>query len=151
MNNLDDIYWMQHAINLAKRAAEEGEVPIGALLVYDNQLISEGWNRPIAEHDPSAHAEIMCLRAAGKSINNYQLINTTLYVTLEPCVMCTGAIIHARIARLVFGAQDPKTGAIESVMQLLTHPSMNHRVTYTSGILATECGQLLSEFFQGRR
>jgi len=147
----NDIYWMQHAFSLAKHAAAEGEVPIGAVLVKDNQLIAQGWNQPILTHDPSAHAEIIALRAAGQLLKNYRLINTTLYVTLEPCAMCTMALVHARIERLVFGARDPKTGAIESVMSLLSHSSMNHQVAYTGGVLADECGQLLSEFFRARR
>ncbi len=144
-------YWMRHALTLAKRAWDEREVPVGAVLVHNNRVIGEGWNRPIGRHDPTAHAEIMALRQGGLVMQNYRLIDATLYVTLEPCVMCAGAMIHSRIGRVVFGARDAKTGAAGSLMDVLHHPGMNHRVEITEGILADECAALLSDFFRMRR
>lgn len=144
-------YWMRHALTLAKRAWDEREVPVGAVLVHNNRVIGEGWNRPIGRHDPTAHAEIMALRQGGLVMQNYRLIDATLYVTLEPCVMCAGAMIHSRIGRVVFGARDAKTGAAGSLMDVLHHPGMNHRVEITQGILADECAALLSDFFRMRR
>lgn len=144
-------YWMRHAMTLAKRAWDEREVPVGAVLVHNNRVIGEGWNRPIGRHDPTAHAEIMALRQGGLVMQNYRLIDATLYVTLEPCVMCAGAMIHSRIGRVVFGARDAKTGAAGSLMDVLHHPDMNHRVEITEGILADECAALLSDFFRMRR
>ena len=132
-------------------AADEREVPVGAVLVHNNRVIGEGWNRPIGRHDPTAHAEIMALRQGGLVMQNYRLIDATLYVTLEPCVMCAGAMIHSRIGRVVFGARDAKTGAAGSLMDVLHHPGMNHRVEITEGILADECAALLSDFFRMRR
>lgn len=146
-----DEYWMRHALTLAQRAQEEGEVPVGAVLVLDNNVIGEGWNRPIGHHDPTAHAEIMALRQGGKILQNYRLINATLYVTLEPCVMCAGAMVHSRIGRLVYGANDDKTGAAGSLIDILRHPGMNHQIAITSGVLAAECAQTLSDFFRLRR
>ena len=146
-----DADWMQTALVLAGRAAASGEVPVGAVLVQGESLLAEGWNQPIATHDPTAHAEVMALRAAGQSLGNYRLANTTLYVTLEPCLMCVGAIVHARIARLVFGAYDPKSGAVTSCMHGFEVPGLNHRVASTGGILADECGALLKQFFRDRR
>ncbi len=143
--------WMVRALELAGRAAERGEVPVGAVLVRDEIVVGEGWNQPIGCHDPSAHAEIVALRAAGQQESNYRLPGTTLYVTLEPCPMCVGAMIHARIERLVFGARDPKTGAAGSVFDLLHAPEHNHRVRVTGGVLAHECGNLLTNFFRARR
>ena len=142
---------MQTALVLAGRAAASGEVPVGAVLVQGESLLAEGWNQPIAAHDPTAHAEVMALRAAGQSLGNYRLADTTLYVTLEPCLMCVGAIVHARIARLVFGAYDPKSGAVTSCMHGFEVPGLNHRVASTGGILADECGALLKQFFRDRR
>ncbi|WP_374708473.1 tRNA adenosine(34) deaminase TadA [Buttiauxella selenatireducens] len=142
---------MRHALTLARRAWEEGEVPVGAVLVHNNQVIGEGWNRPIGRHDPTAHAEIMALRQGGLVLQNYRLLETTLYVTLEPCVMCAGAMVHGRIGNLVFGARDAKTGAIGSLMDVLGHPGMNHQVTVTEGVLAEECSAMLSDFFRARR
>lgn len=142
---------MRHALRLAQRAETLGEVPIGAVLVKDNQLIAEGWNSPIAGHDPTAHAEINALREAGKHIGNYRLIDTCLYVTLEPCVMCMGAIVHARVKRLVFGAFDPKRGAVCSVLNLAHADFLNHAVTWQGGVLETECSELLKDFFRIRR
>lgn len=147
----NDFFWMQQTIALARRAGEEGEVPVGALLILDDQVIGEGWNRPILHHDPTAHAEIVALRAAAKKISNYRLTNTTLYVTLEPCMMCAGAIVHARIKRLIFGAHDARSGAVTSVAKILDETFLNHRVAYAGGLLAEQCGMLLSSFFQARR
>ena len=142
---------MQHAIDLARRAEAEGEVPVGAVLVHGEHVIGEGWNRPITANDPTAHAEIMALRAAAAKLRNYRLLNTTLYVTLEPCSMCAGAIIHARVKRLVYAAKDPKGGAAGSVFSILPGEKLNHQVTITAGVLAEECSDLLSSFFQMRR
>jgi len=146
-----DQYWMHHALTLARRAWDEGEIPVGAVLVYENRVIGEGWNRPIGHHDPTAHAEIMALRQGGLVLQNYRLLNTTLYVTLEPCVMCAGAMVHSRIDRLVFGARDAKTGASGSLLDVLGHPGMNHQVDVTEGILAADCSSMLSDFFRARR
>ncbi|WP_290608954.1 tRNA adenosine(34) deaminase TadA [Arsenophonus sp. ENCA] len=147
-----DVYWMRKAILLAKNAQEKGEIPVGAVLVHEeDELIAEGWNHPILSHDPSAHAEILALRAAGQSLQNYRLLNTTLYVTLEPCIMCAGAMIHARIGRLVYGASDQKTGAAGSIIDVFNHPDMNHRILVLGGVLADECSTMLSGFFQQRR
>ena len=146
-----DIHWMHYAMQLAERAEQAGEVPVGAVLVLDNKAFGEGWNLSISRHDPCAHAEIMAIRQAGERIGNYRLLGATLYVTLEPCVMCAGAMIHSRIGRVVFGARDAKTGAAGSLMDVLHHPGMNHRVEITEGILADECAALLSDFFRMRR
>jgi len=146
-----DIFWMQHALELAKRAESEGEVPVGAVVVYDDQVIGEGWNRPITDNDPTAHAEIMALRSAAKKINNYRLIDTTLYVTLEPCIMCTGAIIHSRVKRVVYGALDPKAGASESAFSILGTDCLNHKVEVNNGILSEDCGRILTAFFRNKR
>lgn len=151
MSDNNDEFWMRHALTLAQRAWDEGEVPVGAVLVHHGQVIGEGWNRPIGHHDPTAHAEIMAIRQGGKVIENYRLIDTTLYVTLEPCVMCAGAMVHGRVGRLVFGARDAKTGAAGSLMDVLGHPGMNHQVKIEQGILAEECAALLSDFFRQRR
>lgn len=149
---MSDETFMQHALQLAWRAWKEGEVPVGALLVRDSEVIGEGWNRPIGTHDPTAHAEIQALRAAGNAMGNYRLPGTTLYVTLEPCAMCAGAIVHARVARVVFGATDPRAGAAGSVFDLLPSNSrFNHRTVCEGGVLATEAGQMLKEFFRERR
>lgn len=150
-NPATDSDWMQHALTLADRAQQEGEVPVGAVLVLNGELIAEGWNRPIAAHDPTAHAEIMALRAGAAKLGNYRLNDTTLYVTLEPCVMCAGAMVHARIRRLVYGASDPKAGAIQSVFNILDSTRLNHRVEHAGGLLAEECGGMLSRFFEARR
>lgn len=139
------------ALALARRAEQAGEVPVGALLVRDGLVIGEGWNRPIGSHDPSAHAEMVALREAAAGVGNYRLPNTTLYVTLEPCAMCAGAIIHARIGRLVFGASDPRAGAVHSLYDLISQPRLNHRVEWRGGVLDTECGDLLRHFFRQRR
>jgi tRNA(adenine34) deaminase len=143
---------MQHALALADRAAAEGEVPVGAIVVRDETVIGEGWNRPIAAHDPSAHAEIQALRAAAGHVGNYRLPGSLLYVTLEPCPMCAGAIVHARVRRVVYGARDPKGGACGSVFDLLPSDSrFNHRTDCTGGILADTCSARLTSFFRARR
>jgi tRNA(adenine34) deaminase len=146
-----DEAWMRHALALAEQARAAGEVPVGAVLVRDTVVLGEGWNRPIATHDPTAHAEIVALRAAGERLGNYRLVEATLYVTLEPCVMCMGAIVHARVKRLVFGATDPKRGAAGSVLQLAEAEFLNHRVEVTGGVLGDECGDMLRAFFRERR
>lgn len=151
MSDNNDEFWMRHALMLARRAWQEGEVPVGAVLVYEGRVIGEGWNRPIGHHDPTAHAEIMALRQGGKVIENYRLLDTTLYVTLEPCVMCAGAMVHGRVGRLVFGARDAKTGAAGSLIDVLSHPGMNHQVQVDEGVLAEECAAMLSDFFRQRR
>lgn len=151
MPHTKDIYFMRHAYNLAKFAAQSGEVPIGAIVVSNNEILAKGWNCPISTNDPTAHAEIIALRSAASKIQNYRIIDATLYVTLEPCVMCIGAMIHARIKRLVFGAPDPKAGAIISAFNLLDTNKFNHKITYTSGILADECGKILQDFFKEKR
>ncbi len=143
--------WMERALLLAERAAAAGEVPIGAIVVRDEQVIGEGWNCPIGSRDPSAHAEIVALRAAALAAANYRLPGTTLYVTLEPCTMCVGALLHARIARLVFGALEPKAGAVASQLQLLSYTHFNHRVSWQGGVLGEPCGELVSAFFRARR
>ena len=146
-----DIHWMQYAMQLARRAEEAGEVPVGAVLVLNNEVIGEGWNLSICRHDPCAHAEIMAIRQAGQNIGNYRLLGATLYVTLEPCIMCAGAMIHSRIERLVYGASDLKTGAAGSVFDVLTDPRHNHIVSVIGGIEAEACSQQLSNFFRRRR
>lgn len=146
-----DEMWMRYAIRLAQRAQQQGEVPVGAVLIKNNQCIAEGWNRPIAHHDATAHAEIMAIRKAGQVLENYRLIQTTLYVTLEPCVMCMGAISHSRVTRLVFGATDPKRGAVCSALELTAAPFLNHVVAWQGGVLAEECAALLRDFFRTRR
>ena len=146
-----DIHWMRRALELATLAACEGEVPVGAVLVKDGKLIAEGRNRPIADHDPTAHAEIQLLRAAGRAMNNYRLSGTTLYVTLEPCPMCAGAIVHARVQRVVFATRDPRTGAAGSVYNLLQSNELNHRCEVEEGLLADESASLLRGFFRSRR
>lgn len=142
---------MRRAIELARCAESEGEVPVGAVIVRDEVLLAEGWNRPIAGHDPTAHAEIMALRAAGLAESNYRLTGTTLYVTLEPCVMCAGAIVHARVERVIYAATDPRAGAAGSVFSLLENTPLNHQVNVQGGVLAEECSELLRQFFRARR
>lgn len=146
-----DEHFMERAIELAQYAQSCGEVPIGAVLVKDGVILAEGWNQPIQTCDPSAHAEIVCLRNAGKVLNNYRLVDTTLYVTLEPCAMCAKALVHARISRLVYGACDPKMGACGSVINIPAHPAMNHSLRITANILSEPCGLLLKAFFKARR
>lgn len=142
---------MHEALKLAQHASLQNEVPVGAIVVYDNKVIGKGWNQPIAQNDPSAHAEIIALRDAAKAIQNYRLLNTTLYVTLEPCIMCVGAMLHARIKKLVFGAHDPKTGAAGTVFNLVSGNRHNHSIEVSGGILEEDCGKQLQAFFQLRR
>ena len=142
---------MRRAMELAQRAAEEGEVPVGAVVVVDGTIVGEGWNRPIGAADPTAHAEIQAMRAASAALRNYRLLDSTLYVTLEPCPMCVGAIFHARVRRVVFGAKDPKTGAAGSVVDLFAEEKLNHHATVEGGLLAEECSELLRRFFAARR
>lgn len=146
-----DQQWMRRAMALAQRAEASGEVPVGAVIVCDNSLLAEGWNQPIGTHDSTAHAEIMALRAAGRATANYRLTGTTLYVTLEPCVMCAGAIVHARVARVVYAATDPRAGAAGSVFSLLENTPLNHQVSVQGGVLAEECSEMLRQFFRARR
>jgi tRNA(adenine34) deaminase len=146
-----DQAWMRHAIRLAQTAEQFGEVPVGAVIVKNERCIAEGWNRPIASHDPTAHAEITAIRNAGLAESNYRLPDTTLYVTLEPCVMCMGAISQARIARLVFGAFDGKRGAVCHALKLADADFLNHRITWVGGVLEAECASLLIDFFRCKR
>jgi tRNA(adenine34) deaminase len=148
---VDDVRFMQAALALAAVARERGEVPVGAVVVLDGEVIGEGYNQPIGTHDPTAHAEIVALRTAAAAIGNYRLSGATLYVTIEPCQMCVGAMVHARIARLVYGAPEPKAGAIESAMRAHEHPSLNHRIEVAGGVLAAEARELMQAFFQDRR
>ncbi len=151
MSAEQDEYWMRYALQLADNAQQQGEVPVGAVLVKDNQIIGEGWNQSIRLHDPSAHAEMMAIRDAGKNLLNYRLVGSCLYVTLEPCTMCAGLLIHSRIERLVFGASDLKTGAVGSLYDLLGDLRMNHQVEVKGGVMQQECGNKLSLFFKLRR
>lgn len=146
-----DIDFMREAIALARQGAELGEVPVGAVLVRDGRIIGRGFNRPISSNDPSAHAEMVALREAAAADNNYRLPGTTLYVTLEPCTMCSGLLVHSRISRLVFGASEPRSGAVVSRSQVLDQPWLNHRVQVEGGVLAQECGEVLTAFFRARR
>lgn len=147
----DDEHWMHEACTLAQHAKANQEVPVGAVIVHEGKIIGKGCNQPILANDPSAHAEIIAIRAAAQSLRNYRLLDTTLYVTLEPCVMCVGAIVHARIKRLVFGAYEPRTGAAGSVFDLLADRRHNHSVELTAGVLEQDCSRLLKEFFELRR
>ncbi|OYY13087.1 MAG: tRNA adenosine(34) deaminase TadA [Polynucleobacter sp. 35-46-11] len=146
-----DRHFMQQALDQAKLAAAAGEVPVGAVLVRDGEVISTGFNQPITNSDPSAHAEMMALRAAASDEANYRLPGTTLYVTLEPCTMCAGAMLHARVDRVVFGATDPKTGAAGSVLNVFSEKQINHQTVVEGGIMGEECGQILRDFFKERR
>ncbi len=147
----DDIRFMRAALGQAEVAGAAGEVPVGAVVVLAGEIVGAGYNQPITAHDPSAHAEIMALRDAARRLGNYRLPDSTLYVTLEPCAMCAGAILHARVARVVFGARDPKTGAVGSVVNLFAEDRLNHHAQVVGGVLAEECGVLLSAFFASRR
>ncbi|MGE0113386.1 MAG: tRNA adenosine(34) deaminase TadA [Steroidobacteraceae bacterium] len=142
---------MSRAMELARLAEAAGEVPVGAVIVKDEQIIAEGWNQPIALHDPSAHAEMLAMRAAAKLLGNYRLPDTTLYVTLEPCAMCAGAMVHARVKRLVYAAPDPRAGAAGTLFNITQHEALNHRLEVTGGVLADECAAMLRNFFQARR
>ena len=147
----EDVMWMKHALTLADKAESIGEVPVGACVVLNSELIGEGYNTPISDNDPSAHAELRAVKNAASKVRNYRLIDATLYVTLEPCSMCAGMLVHARVKRVVFGAKDAKTGAAGSVMNLLQHPALNHQIEIVSNVLADECANKLSDFFRKRR
>lgn len=146
-----DELWMEEALRSAQRALEVGEVPVGAVMVCTGRIVGRGWNRNITDNDPTAHAEIVALREAGATIGNHRLAECELFVTIEPCAMCAGAMVHARVARLIYGADDPKAGAVKSVMQVLNHPRLNHRMEVRSGVLAGRCAELLQRFFKNRR
>lgn len=146
-----DVKWMQRAFELAEKAKSQNEVPVGAVIVLEDKIIGEGWNQPILSNDPTAHAEIIALRDAGKNVGNYRLPHATMYVTLEPCTMCAGAIIHARLSRLLFAADDPKTGACGSVFNLLQSEELNHKVEIEKGIMEHECRSLIQGFFKEKR
>jgi tRNA(adenine34) deaminase len=146
-----DTKWMKKALELARKAEAAGEVPVGAVIVKDNRLIAEGWNQPITSHDATSHAEIMAMREAGKILNNYRLIDTVMYVTLEPCSMCVGAMIHARVSKVVYGASESRTGALGGAFNLLEANQHNHVFDVDSGVLAVESKTLLQNFFQSRR
>lgn len=148
---MTDIEYMEIALQFAEEAAAAGEVPVGAIVVKNGEIIGRGYNAPITTHDPSAHAEIRAMRDAANHLGNYRLVDCTLYVTLEPCAMCSGAIQHARIARVIYGASDPKTGACGSVINLMAEPKLNHHTEISGGILAERCGAVLSKFFAARR
>jgi len=150
MSHTDELF-MEEALREARRAEALGEVPVGAVVVHNGHIVGRGCNRPIANHDPTAHAEMQALREAGLVLGNYRLSDCDLYVTVEPCAMCAGAITHARIRRLVYGAEDPKAGAVHSMLQVLNHPKLNHQVDVTSGILAARCMDLVQSFFRTRR
>jgi tRNA(adenine34) deaminase len=146
-----DEIWMQHALREARSAQDVGEVPVGAVIVKDGEVIATGQNRNLRDHDPSAHAEIVTLRAAGVRLGNHRLEQCEMYVIIEPCAMCAGALVHARLRRLVYGAKDAKAGAVESVLNVLNHPRLNHQMEVTGGVLEMECSQMLREFFRVRR
>ncbi|MBZ5646804.1 MAG: tRNA adenosine(34) deaminase TadA [Acidobacteriia bacterium] len=146
-----DELWMEEALREAARAQAAGEVPVGAVVVCDGQIVGRGGNRNLLDNDPTAHAEIVALRQAGRAIGNHRLADCEMFVTIEPCAMCSGALVHARLKRLVYGADDPKAGAVRSVMQVLNHPALNHQMEVTSGVLASRCMDLLQSFFRDKR
>jgi tRNA(adenine34) deaminase len=150
MKNSDEL-WMEEALRAARRALDEGEVPIGAVVVCDGKLVAVGGNRNLASRDPTAHAEIIALREAAQALGNHRLLDCELFVTVEPCPMCAGALVHARLKRLIYGADDPKAGAVQSAMVVVNHPRLNHRMEVTSGVLAGRCTEILRSFFQSRR
>lgn len=147
----NDELWMEEALRSAQRALEAGEVPVGAVVVHQGRVVGRGWNHNIADHDPTAHAEVVALRDAGVALDNHRLADCDLFVTIEPCAMCAGAMVHARIKRLIYGADDAKAGAVQSVMQVLNHPQLNHRIEVRRGVLAGRSAELLQEFFKSRR
>ncbi|MBK4765182.1 MAG: tRNA adenosine(34) deaminase TadA [Pantoea sp. Brub] len=151
LHKIQDEYWMQYALKMAYIAFHKNEVPVGAVLIKKNQLISEGYNTPISYNDPTAHAEVMAIRQGSIKINNYRLLDTTLYVTLEPCIMCIGAIIHSRIKRLVYGAHNTKTGTLHSPINAINDFDINHKIKISSGILLKECANVLNIFFYNKR
>ena len=148
---LSDEFFMEEALRCAQRALEMGEVPVGAVVVSNGRMVGRGWNRNLAEVDPSAHAEIVALREAAANLGNHRLEDCALFATIEPCPMCAGALIHARIKRLIYGADDPRTGAVRSVMEVVNHPRLNHQVEVRAGVLAGRCAELLQAFFRNRR
>ena len=147
----NDELWMEEALRSAQRALEAGEVPVGAIVVSKGKIVGRGWNRNLTDFDPTAHAEVMALREAGKTVENHRLLDCELFATIEPCAMCAGALVHARIKRLVYGADDPKAGAVRTVLQVLNHPKLNHQIEVRGGVLAGRCADLLQEFFKNRR
>jgi tRNA(adenine34) deaminase len=151
LNITNDELWMEEALRSAQRALDAGEVPVGAVAVCTGRIVGRGWNRNIGDNDPTAHAEVVALREAGATVGNHRLMECELFVTIEPCAMCAGAMVHARIKRLVYGADDAKAGAVRSVMQLLDHPAMNHQVEVRSGVLAGRCAEVVQTFFRNRR
>jgi tRNA(adenine34) deaminase len=146
-----DEFWMEEALREALRAEVSDEVPVGAIVVHDGKIVGRGWNRNRTDSDPTAHAEIVALREAGRRLGNHRLAGCEMFVTIEPCAMCCGALVHARLARLVYGADDPKAGAVRSVMQVLNHPQLNHRMEVQGGVLAGKCTQMIQAFFRERR
>ena len=146
-----DEVWMEEALRAAQRALDSGEVPVGAVVIHQGKIVGRGFNRNILDSDPTAHAEVIALRDAGKAICNHRLSKCELFVTIEPCAMCAGAMVHARIRRLVYGADDPKAGAVQSALHVLNHPALNHRIEVRRGVLAGRCAEILQEFFRSRR
>jgi tRNA(adenine34) deaminase len=146
-----DELWMQEALRAAQRALLAGDVPVGAVVVWQNEVIGRGWNRNVADSDPTAHAEVVALREAGAAIGNHRLLDCELFATIEPCAMCAGALVHARIKRLIYGADDPKAGAVDSVLKVLNHPQLNHQMVVTRGVLAGHCAEMLQTFFRQKR
>ena len=146
-----DEFWMEEALRAAQRALDAGEVPVGAVVIHAGKIVGRGWNRNITDVDPTAHAEILALREAGARVGNHRLGDCELFATIEPCAMCAGAMVHARLKRLVYGADDPKAGAVYSVLQVLNHPQLNHQMEVSRGVLALRCGDLLQSFFRKRR
>jgi len=146
-----DELWMEEALRSAQRALEAGEVPVGAVVVCGGRVVGRGWNRNLTDHDPTAHAEIVALREAGRNLGNHRLGDCELFATIEPCAMCAGAAVHARVRRLVYGADDPKAGAVHSILQVANHPSLNHQMEIRGGVLAGRSAELLQEFFRKRR
>lgn len=151
MRSQDDAGWMEQALEQARLGAQAGEVPVGALVIRDGEIVGVGHNRNLLDHDPTAHAEMVALRDSARRLGNHRLSGCTVYATIEPCAMCAGALIHARVARLVYGASDPKAGAAGSVLQVLNHPELNHKMEITAGVLAEKCSEILQDFFRGKR
>ena len=151
MRSRDDESWMEQALEQARLAAQAGEVPVGALVIKDGEIIGLGHNRNLLDHDPAAHAEIIALRQAAARLGNHRLTGCEMFVTIEPCAMCAGALVHARLARLVYGTSDPKAGAAGSVLQVLNHPGLNHKMEIRSGVLADKCSEILQKFFREKR
>ena len=146
-----DEVWMEEALRAAQRALDAGEVPVGAVVIHQGKIVGRGFNRNILDSDPTAHAEVVALREAGAAIGNHRLSDCEVFVTIEPCAMCAGAMVHARIRRLIYGADDPKAGAVHSALHVLNHPALNHRIEVLSGVLAGRCAEILQEFFRSRR